>query len=807
MSYIEFERFEVKGLKKKFVSQLDERLRLILKKHPKNIHLSFHRAVGLQNIYLVMVTCPIDRILIDLGKECGFPRGFPIIWIPDALVQYFGFYPKFDNDERQSPDDPSEFDGATNITFFKKWSGFLGQLIVFKIENNIYWTTTSKNSADKGSSFVQDVKRLFDPFVNHNFLETMIRENLHLCAECMSRNDQTHGARVLKEIPIITAIGKGLKYNPNELIPTVDSNQFVKFLECQDIVRFCQRFNLPCDSAATINGEGVNIFLLELSRQRDHMTDEKLQTLLEFLRIPLKVELGSTSQLESISGCLIHGGTVRHDEILGDFLEGLVLRIGFSNEKLLVKKYKFPLYTIRTMLLREIFKSFSFSHSLIKKAKNFVEHWCVTEEGKDYWYHFALQAFLLKLNFTSPDSNIGDHIHIADSIWNNGIPNNVEGLFIERLNLMANGTVVICIGPIGCGKSSIAKLICAQNINNCRLVHVDGDELGLDSEIIQKLGKERPDFTRSKIILALLDGNIPVISTGGGVLFSHGKNQMFILRDQIYQTLGINVRIIACIGGRFKRITSLNQNHEPNEIYEDVESVKTAIRNRVKAGQWIVPSQFITKKTTHAKSLENFANTIAKKSSENLRFATRIIQAADHVFGFPLITNNNFGLQNKLNYSSIIQVINPLKPISYGKFGQIRILVQINNDANTIGHITWLFDVKNDIQYSSDDFRRLRNIYSSDFQVGNLIVMTSNCGKSKIQFVVPQETIHQDNSTHITINLGDHATKETGNIVRAMNAGETSVVLSTKNGKSYVYNLNTANKSPCQIRILEVFGI
>ena len=55
-----------------------------------------------------------DFLLVKLGKKYGFPRGFPILWVPrtNRIVTY-GFYPKFENDEilkKQRADDKVQND-------------------------------------------------------------------------------------------------------------------------------------------------------------------------------------------------------------------------------------------------------------------------------------------------------------------------------------------------------------------------------------------------------------------------------------------------------------------------------------------------------------------------------------------------------------------------------------------------------------------------------------------------------------------------------------------------------------------------
>ena len=175
MEYIEFRNFSNKELKEQFVKELQgtdagyvnhgfqhlKTLAKVITLKKNNIKLNLSKC-KYQNVYTVMVSCHQDFILINLGKKYNFPRGFPILWIPGKLIKLFGFYPKFDNDDRQSPDTESEFDDVNNIQFFKKWSGYLGQVCIFKLGDKLCWSCCSKNSADYDSEFVQGCRRLFE---------------------------------------------------------------------------------------------------------------------------------------------------------------------------------------------------------------------------------------------------------------------------------------------------------------------------------------------------------------------------------------------------------------------------------------------------------------------------------------------------------------------------------------------------------------------------------------------------------------------------------------------------------------------
>lgn len=759
----------------------------LLTTHKKALRIVFHKAIDTPDVYLVMVVGHHDQILIQLANSCSFPRGFPILWIPGTRMQYFGFYPKFENDDRQTPDDQTEFNNIQSIHFFKKWSGFLGQLMFFTINNQKYWTVTSKNSAGKDSPFIEDGKRLFEPFINQNLIDHMIDNNLHICAEVMSQRDQVHGSRVSKESPIITSIGKGCIFNLQNPQQNIYGTKFVEFLDHINLVKLCVKFGLPCDSAIIINNGALD-FIKKLSSRRDFMTDSELQNLIS----------------ECSTNITIHKGTVVHSDILGNCLEGLVLKIIHTNGSVTVKKYKFPYYTIRTMLFRTQFQNFAFSQTLKREAKRFSEHWCVTDKGTNYWYNFGLQGFINKLTFKTPDSNIGDHIHIAESITLTKEMKEIEQEFNELAIKLSNGTIIICVGPIGSGKTSTMKSISSLDPTN--YVPIDGDELGFTLDLVLKFGKERNDYSKWLVIKALMERKIPVISTGGGILFNTGKNLRFVLRDYIYSTLGILPKIILMLpidqNNQNNQITQLDNTYDPSKLYDDTGSVRKVVNRRISTKEWKIDPKF--------KNVDQFASFIAGKSKENYKFAMQLLNTADHIFGFPVISDKNYGIQTKLDYSSIINLINPINYNFSGKFGQIRVLTMIGSE---IGHITYEFSSNNDIEYSLEKFTTLSIICDSLKDKsgkinGQVITLTSANKKNSLSVAFPNKSIHDDNCTHITVNPGSHAPKEMKSVVKAYKSGDKTITLPVNNSKNVVeYNFDSVVLSPCTIEILDVFGI
>ena len=790
--YLNFQQISITDkLKDQFISEANGmNLGTIIKTSKNIIYPIFHQAIELKNVYLVMIVSSNDNVLIKMANECGFPRGFPVIWIPDIYMQYFGFYPKFSNDSRQLVDNNYiEFDNVISLTFFKKWSGFLTQVLSFVINGKTYWTITSKNSANYQSKFIIDAKRLIKPLMTINVIEVMIKKQLHFCAEIISKNDQVHGSAVITESPIITSIGKGKIYDLFQQYNKIldGDNKFVDFYSNDEIIKICNDYNLPCDSSVSINNpDTAKLFIKELSQRRDFMTDTDLELLIQkFIN----------------NGLIINKGTISHLDVSGECLEGLVIKMTDANGIVNTKKYKFANYIVRTILLREQFNKFCFGYDLVTQTKKFVELWCVSETGKKYWYDFALQCFLNFRNYTSTDPLIASHIQIADMVSRQTSLETTQEEFNNALSSLTNSTIIICIGPIGSGKSTFANELASKDPI---FEAIDGDKLDFGIAITMKLGKERNDYTRWKVIEALMMGKIPVISTSGGVLFSMGQNQKFILNNQITSTLGIACKIIVCISSNLTKITALDKTHNVDTIYNNTTPVKNTVTRRINFGEWTIDSKFKTGKTTEKAALDNFTTFIVKKSVENAKFAKQLIAAADVVFGYPLITEENYGIEKNFNFDEIIASVIIGKKNGNGKFSQIRLLCQIDND--TIGHITWKFDPGNNIVFDLNNFTELASMYPTTVN-GSYQKIISIDNRAKYTFVTPEYSIHDDGSTHITIDCGNHAPKETGSIVRMIICKQQFIDLREKNNKIIRYDLSKVESNPCTIKILAAFGI
>ena len=138
---------------------------------------------------------------------------------------------------------------------------------------------TATSCAGQAHAMVQDAARLFRPFATPSLLAAMHQQQLHVNAELMSFADQTHGAAVLTEAPVVTSVGRGVFVDLTEAPPVAvgPDRAFVDFLGFRDTVAFCSRNGLPVDSAIIATGAGARKFMEVVSGARDEMTDSKFE--------------------------------------------------------------------------------------------------------------------------------------------------------------------------------------------------------------------------------------------------------------------------------------------------------------------------------------------------------------------------------------------------------------------------------------------------------------------------------------------------------------------------------------------------
>lgn len=382
------------------------KLNIILKQN-KAVYLRYFENEN-KDTYLISVNCNNDHILEKLGKQRErFPRGFFILYEPNRYLKFYGFLPKFENDDKKQI---REHIQTESLSLSKKYSGSLGILYAWKDKNGlIQWTTTSKKSTC--NTFSNEFAILLEKYYNDKndfdlLMSYLANEGICLSAEiCSSELDQSHGSKVIKSSFIITCVAyssiidlsSGKEINESDI-------RFVSYFSDDELIKFCHHFKLPVGNRYIINGKrNCQEIWNKLQDNRDLMTNSKFD----------KFVMDNQDKIKIIKG------NINHQEILGDTLEGLVI---FSGKKKIFK-WKLPQYTSRTFGIRKYIQKYGLNlnkQEYEEHVNNYVEHWCISNDGKKYWKNILMN---LRQNIHSNDIDIidindfinkGHHIDLFD---------------------------------------------------------------------------------------------------------------------------------------------------------------------------------------------------------------------------------------------------------------------------------------------------------------------------------------------------------------------------------------------------------
>jgi len=357
-------------------------------------------------------------------------------------------------------------------------------------------------------------------------------------------------------------------------------------------------------------------------------------------------------------------------------------------------------------------------------------------------------------------------------------------------------------------------------------IHIDGDVLDFEDglESVLKLKGERNDYTMWLIIKTLMQGNIPVISTGGGALFSYGRKKSFLLRERISQTLGIDINIILMIPDN--KVDNLyNYNKElhniKNAYNENTELVKNAVIERINRGEWDIPDNIFPKKGNMTieemradkdmlkSAARNFANKISSVSRKNLDFAELLIEEVDHIIVYPRFrTDNYLELKSKvLSYEIFDDKTVPPRDIpDQGKFMQYRILVK--KPDNIFHHITIAFDYDREINLGLQNFIRTTELIGDKVKEGDYTILENEQGyKCEFIIIIGIDNIVTDNAAHITINPGSHAPSLMRDLTSAIRKGMSEITIKDNKEKDVTYNLTNRKTYKVNIELSKIFAI
>jgi len=575
-----------------------------------------YEIAGHPELVLVLINGKSDGFIHKMAELFGMPSGFPtVVNIYTGEVIASGFYPKFANDDDQKTSFLVEANRAIKLIVLRKWSGYLTSTVLYKsYSGHIKCIVTLKKSADPNSPYVIGGQNLWRNILTQKALQEMWNFGIRtIWAETMTKEDQTHGTVVNEPRLVITAAC--MKITRNTIRPQIVSDE--------RLAAVLKRVGLSQYAAVAIHipEKYIEAFVKDLTANRDMMNEVQFQTLLR------KYGLRSDSF---------------HTRIVGNRLEGLILKFYFPDGTSKIEKYKFAGYTKVTMCARTCsgggnpnseskFSPLGTGQSndwrptlrYVRAIDSFVQRWVFTESTRSYYRGLMLaygQIYdeILKSYDHKDPTAVGPWILAADAL-----DQVVEmGAHIKRLterelkDHVSNPVyLMVTVGPVGSGKTTASNII-AEIL---KIPHIDGDLLGFTLDLVLMLKSERNFTTMSQIALALASQGMAIVSAGGGALGSGWKTWEFTAIRTLENMLNVPVELIVLTPGE-------SWQHGPPDMkklelmHADKDSAYKTMESRMKRAGTKVNKNLCTKVSNISASNFKIVEQIVKATSVHVQF-------------------------------------------------------------------------------------------------------------------------------------------------------------------------------------------
>ena len=301
---------------------------------------------------------------------------------------------------------------------------------------------------------------------------------------------------------------------------------------------------------------------------------------------------------------------------------------------------------------------------------------------------------------------------------------------------------------------------------------------------------ERNPYSVHMVIRALANGQIPIVSTGGGAFVDMGTT--------IRRTLGAGnegaepqyIVYVPSLAGPGWRVTL-------NAVYDESGRVKACIADRLARGDWCLPAGMDKNK---------FINDIAGRSRANLQFAERVCAMAMSTHTYPYLSSNEFPHALKALSGLEVPAVsnNPMTEMLTVR--QTRLLAYIYDSTGRIqhvGHSTVVYNQHGEC-VSLSDVLDLQKYCGLKFPA--IMCSLGAAGSKKpYTFVYLQEDLAVVSNTHITLDAGCHNPVCTRQIVAALRRGDKSLVLPLSSGGTCEYDLTRVTSAQCTVTYKDVF--
>ena len=742
----------------------------------------------INNKYNIYIICNYNKNL-----KFKIPKGFIIIENNDTL-EYRGYITKI---------------SKTSINYDRiyitpKIKGMIGLTIY---SNDMGWIHCNITSYNKEKTLI--MKEIFDNYLNS--LSYEVRSNLEY--ECMNRK-LTLCIEYFHPKLLNNSYIDNVNYFYVSVISTeinyIKENQILSYLTIMEKDYFCKKYNLPYLPTFVIDNKyNIEKYFNEFNLKYDNIYYNEW--------IDIIKKYSSYSDM----------GNFNYNKIIGNILECTKIYGEYKNGMDIIN-IKLPIYNCYNKIYLKYFKicvknylkySKCINPNSLKYILEDIKLITKTESGYNYWSNIIisifnnLEIYLNKIDLS--DTSLSDmnmnikkytnnliNIKIHSSIWKYTL-NEYKYRYNNNNKDIHIG---IIIGPIGAGKSTIMKNISSYINNNkiYRAEEIDGDILDIGKEKVLKCGKERQPYTEWKIINTIINGNIPIISCGGGVLMYNDKLRIKTKIEDCFN--GYTCRLHVFIP--YNDINNTNMirkcnNYNINNLYNIYKlDISKIINKRINNGEWTMYNKIYNR--------IKYINNIQKKSEYNYKFAKILIDNADEIYEYPLLKYNNYNIN--YNFDNIFNIKYINYPTKF-KYTKIQLLILPINEESKIQYITLENNYKKNGYGDVNTYKKYINI-KLPYIIQTKYVETKgyhiNNEKYKekydtVKIYLLTDELKDIKFPYIIDNNGPYYIKECNKIVPALNKCINNINLKTRRSQILKHTLKNINDYPD--KLVEIINI